>query len=174
MEERKLLVDASRESSRTFDQTMLTFGSAIFGFSIAFLKDVAPHPLPDTLGWLAASWLMFSIGLLAIALSFLFSQKACDFQIGESENLLRDRAYKSPKNTWSIATSFCNVACVVLLFLGILCWSRFALHNLGHGETPLSDEQRPKEKTGYVPPSAPPRVPTQPTSPPPPQPPTKK
>lgn len=39
MEERKTLIEAARESAKTFDQAVLAFGSAIFGASIAFLKD---------------------------------------------------------------------------------------------------------------------------------------
>ena len=62
LDERKQLVDAARESSRTFDKAVLTFGAAVFGASIAFLKDIAPHPAPDTLTWLGAAWLFFSLG----------------------------------------------------------------------------------------------------------------
>ncbi|HLZ00237.1 MAG TPA: hypothetical protein VKT33_14355 [Candidatus Angelobacter sp.] len=79
--ERIQLIDAARESARTFDKAVLTFGSAIFGFSIAFVKDVAPSPIPSTITWLAVSWLLFSVGLLAILLSFLFSHQACMFEI---------------------------------------------------------------------------------------------
>jgi hypothetical protein len=42
--EREQLIDAGRESARTFDQAVLAFGSVVFGFSIAFLKDIAPNP----------------------------------------------------------------------------------------------------------------------------------
>jgi hypothetical protein len=35
--EREQLIDAGRESARTFDQAVLAFGSVVFGFSIAFL-----------------------------------------------------------------------------------------------------------------------------------------
>jgi hypothetical protein len=83
--EREQLIDAGRESARTFDQAVLAFGSVVFGFSIAFLKDIAPKPAPETLKWLGVSWLLFSLGLLAILLSFLFSHRACMFEIGVSE-----------------------------------------------------------------------------------------
>lgn len=131
MDERKLLIEASRESSRTFDKAMLTFGSAIFGFSVAFIKDVAPHPVTVALCWLGASWSLFALGLLSICLSFLFSQSACQFQIDVSERLLKNPCYKIPKNKWSVATAICNFSCVLLLSSGILCWLWFALHNLG-------------------------------------------
>jgi hypothetical protein len=84
LEERAQLIDAARESARTFDKAVLTFGAALFGFSVAFLKDVAPHPAPGTLCWLGGAWTLFSMGLLTILLSFLFSQQACQFDISES------------------------------------------------------------------------------------------
>ena len=60
LEERKQLIDAARESARSFDKAVLAFGSVVFGFSIAFVKDIAPTPVPDTLKWLGISWLLFS------------------------------------------------------------------------------------------------------------------
>ena len=63
LEERAQLIDAARENARTFDKAVLTFGSAVFGFSIAFLKDVAPHPAPPALcgGWVAHGHLSHSV-----------------------------------------------------------------------------------------------------------------
>ena len=63
MQERDRLIDAARESARTFDKAVLTFGSAIFGASIVFLKDVAPNPHQGTLKWLGFSWFCFSTGI---------------------------------------------------------------------------------------------------------------
>jgi hypothetical protein len=141
MEERKSLIDASKESSRTFDKAMLTFGSAIFGFSIAFVKDVAPQPVAGTLGWLAGSWALFSIGLLLITLSFLFSQEACDTEIDEGMKRLQNPGHKSPPNEWSVLTKRCNYYCVVAFFLGLLCWSMFAFHNIGYRAASPSGNQ---------------------------------
>jgi hypothetical protein len=45
LKHREQLIDAAREGARTFDKAVLTFGSAVFGFSIAFLKDIAPKPV---------------------------------------------------------------------------------------------------------------------------------
>src|ERR1700730_5640330 len=134
MEERKLLIEASRESSRTFDQAMLTFGSAIFGVSIAFIKDVAPIPVHSSLGWLVASWILFPVGLLCITLSFLFSQQACEAQITESEKKLWNPEHQASTNRWSVATTICNYVCIVFIFFGIMCWLSFAFINLGQKE----------------------------------------
>jgi hypothetical protein len=69
MEERKGLIDAARESARTFDQAVLAFGSAVFGASIAFLKDVAPKAPTLYVEMAGISWGLFSIGLLGALLS---------------------------------------------------------------------------------------------------------
>jgi len=161
LDERKQLVDAARESARTFDQAVLAFGSVVFGFSIAFLKDIAPKPAPETLKWLGASWVLFSCGLLAILLSFLFSHRACMFQIGVAEKALGNKNYKPRKNPWSTATDLCNIVCVTLLFLGLLSWSMFAFDNLSHGDE-MNKVQIPSlEKKGYVPPRPPAKAPAQ-------------
>jgi hypothetical protein len=130
LDERKQLIDAARESSRTFDKAVLTFGAAVFGASIAFLKDIAPIPAAETMKWLGASWLLFSLGLLAILLSFVFSHRACMFEIDVGQKALGSCDFKRKRNLWSVATISCNFLCIALLFIGLLCWSRFALKTL--------------------------------------------
>jgi len=162
LEERKLLIDAARESARTFDKAVLTFGSVAFGFSIAFIKDIAPRPVPYSLKWLGASWLSFSVGLLAILLSFLFSHRACMFEI-ESGGKALTSSERPLKNPWSSATNWCNGLCVALLFFGLLLWAVFAFANLRSGEASMNKVEIPMEKKGYVPPSPPVKVPQQQT-----------
>jgi hypothetical protein len=167
-DERKEYIDAARESARTFDKAALTFGSAVFGFSIAFLKDIAPTPAPETLKWLGTSWVLFSFGLLAILLSFLFSHRACLFEIEVGEKTMGNKDFKRERNLWSKATNWCNIGCVVFLFLGLLCWSKFALDNLEHGDTQMNKVLIPTEKKGYVPPPSSVKAPSQQQAPTPP------
>ncbi len=165
LDERKQLVDAARESSRTFDKAVLAFGSVVFGFSIAFIKDIAPSPAPSTLGWLFGAWLLFSFGLLSIMLSFLFSHKACMVEIDRGQEWLDkfmkgEKKFEQRKNRWSVATDCCNVVCIVLLFLGLFSWSLFAYENLRQGDAQMNKVDVPVEKKGYVPPP-PPKTPPQ-------------
>ncbi len=147
LEERAQLIDAARENARTFDKAVLTFGSAVFGFSIAFLKDVAPHPAPGTLWWLGGAWASFSFGLLSILTSFLCGQQAFQFEITESTNALAP-GYQRKKNRWSTAAQCGNVLCVVFLFFGLLCWSKFAFDNLSRVDTTATTVQTPVGKEG--------------------------
>lgn len=172
--ERTQLIDAARESARTFDKAVLTFGSAVFGFSIAFLKDIAPDPTPGTLKWLLAAWCLFASGLLLILLSFLFSHRACNSQIDCLTRKLEEPSYEK-RNLWSLITDACNYLCVALLFLGLLSWSIFAYNNLKPKESmptkPMNNVPPPtreKVEKGYVPPAPPARVPKQQPTPPPP------
>jgi hypothetical protein len=139
MEERKALTDAARESTRTFDQAVLAFGAAVFGASVAFLKDVAPKPLPCSLFWLCISWSCFTLGLLAVILSFLFSHRACMARIDEGAARLNAPPAKSDekssdektrKDPWGMLTNVCNYSCIGFLFVGVVAWIVFALENL--------------------------------------------
>lgn len=171
LEERKALIEAARESSRTFDQAVLAFGSAVFAASIAFLKDVAPKPHICTVKWLALSWGCFSCGLLAILSSFLFSHRACMFLIEENDKQLKDFTYKREENRWSLFTDRCNFSCIGLLFGGLVFWSVFAVENLKYGESTMHDPKNPPPsqqiERGYVPPRNPPAQPPPPSQPPP-------
>lgn len=98
--------------------------------SVAFIKDVAPSPQGFSLKWLGISWASFTIGLLAIVLSFLFSHRACLGRIDEAAQLLLDPKAETPRNPWAQWTDRCNFLCVFFLFLGVATWSAFALENL--------------------------------------------
>lgn len=177
LDERKELVDAARESARTFDKAVLTFGSAVFGFSIAFLKEVAPHPVPTTLLWLGSAWFCFAFGLLLILLSFLFSHRACMFEIDCATRKIVNPKSRRKSNRWSTVTEWFNYICVACLFVGLLLWSVFAMKNIGQeGNEFMKRIENPPEKKGYVPPPAPakPPVARPATSPSPSAPPAKK
>ncbi len=180
LEERKLLIDAAREGARTFDKAVLTFGTALFGASIIFIKDVAPNPELFTLKWLAISWTLFSVGLLAIVLSFLFGHQACMFEIDIGAEALGKPEFKRPKNRWSTATNWANSLCVAFLFLGLVSWSVFAFENLVSSGGKMPNSQPPPSqpealKKSYTPPRTPPpppptqSVPASPSQEPPPE-----
>jgi len=178
MEERKGLVDAARESARTFDQAALAFGSAVFGASIVFLKDVASKPQSYTLKWLGTSWGCFATGLLAVMLSFLFSHRACMFEIHIGADALGKRDYERPKNRWSNLTDWANGLCVAFLFLGLISWSIFAFENLASGGSMPDNVKKPHSSENlwesYSPPRNPPPPPPAPTKFTPPPPPSDK
>jgi hypothetical protein len=130
LDERRLLIDAEREGSRTFDKAILTLASGAFGFSIAFLKDIVPHPYANTLSLLGWSWALFSLSLVTILFSFLSSQFACRFQIELTyEELI---ANTKRKNVWATITDVCNFASIIVLALAFILWGCFVYWNVIH------------------------------------------
>jgi len=77
LEERKLLIDAEREGSRSFDKTILTLSAGAFGISLTFIRQIVPNIETGTLFLLILGWTGFTISMLATLISFLTSQRAC-------------------------------------------------------------------------------------------------
>lgn len=128
LEERKLLIEALREGSRTFDKAILTVSSGAFGLTIAFMKEIAPEPFQNTLWLIATSWICFSISLIVILLSFLFSQIACREQIDIAyDSMLRNMERQTK---WGKITTLCNYISIVTLIAAIVFWGFFAFWNI--------------------------------------------
>ena len=93
-----------QKSADQHDKAILAIASGGLALSVTFLKDIAPHPLPETWKYLGISWVCFVVSILAILLSFLTSQSACRKQ----RDFLDDQYQKvSPivadkKNCWSV------------------------------------------------------------------------
>jgi hypothetical protein len=128
IDERKLLIEGIREGARTFDKSILTVTSGAFGVTIAFMKDIAPHPFSNTLCLLGCSWGLFSLSLVLILSSFLSSQKACKEQIDISYKVLVLK--ENAKTSWTMLTTILNILSIVSLVTAIILWGTFAYWNL--------------------------------------------
>jgi hypothetical protein len=87
--ERTLLIEMEQKSADQHDKAILAVASGGLALSVTFLKDIAPHPLPETLKFLGLSWICFVIGILTILLSFQTSQSACRKQRDFLDNRYR-------------------------------------------------------------------------------------
>ena len=128
IDERKLLIEALREGSQTFDKAILTLTSGAFGFSMAFLKDVAPKPFQNTMCLLSSSWFFFSLSLVVILISFLTSQKACNEQIDIAYDVIVKKEQR--QTPWATVTAVCNYVSIISLLCAIICWGCFAYWNI--------------------------------------------
>ncbi|MCX6173299.1 MAG: hypothetical protein NTZ27_00895 [Ignavibacteriales bacterium] len=128
IDERKLLIEALRESSQTFDKAILTLASGSFGFTIAFLKDIAPKPFANTLWLLAFSWFLFAVSLIVILFSFLASQKACNEGIDIAFDVIVKGEIRS--TPWRTITTVCNYISIIALIAAIIFWGCFAYFNI--------------------------------------------
>ena len=128
IEERKILVDSLRESSRTFDKAILTLASGSFGITIAFLKDIVPNPFENTKWLLYFSWSFFAFSILVILVSFLTSQKACLKQIDNTYDIIVKKS-NYVKNNWGIATTILNYSSIIVLTTAYIFWVLFIFYN---------------------------------------------
>ena len=128
LEDRKLLVDAERESARAFDKAILTLASGAFGFSIAFLKNIVPNPFANTLWLLGCAWIAFSLCIIVILFSFLSSQLACRHQIDITYDELMSEQKR--KNFWATVPDFCNFASILILAIAFSFWGCFVYWNV--------------------------------------------
>jgi hypothetical protein len=73
-DERTWLKRADHTASRDFDRAVMTLAAGALGLSIAFIQNIAPHPVHKV--WLALSWSLFASSLVLILSSLLTSQHA--------------------------------------------------------------------------------------------------
>ena len=75
LEERKLLIDAEREGSRSLDKAILVLAGGAIGLSLTTLDKFAPS------NWfLYGSWILLVLSIVLTLFSFLTSQWACSRQ----------------------------------------------------------------------------------------------
>ena len=191
LEERKLLIDAEREGSRSFDKAILTLAAGALGLSITFVDKIAPLPQAATLWLLVTSWISFGFSIIITLSSFITSQWACVRQreILDTQWLNSTQGQKSIKNRWTRVTNALNVVSILSFVAGVIFLCLFAFVNLSkegamsekkkdYGFRPQKPPAKPLEK-GFVPPKPPDKpieegyVPPKPPSKPPAVPPDK-
>lgn len=168
LDERKLLIEAERESARSFDKTIITLSAGALGFSLTFIRQIAPNPQPDTLWLLVGAWVSFALALLAILLSFLLSQSAIRRQrkIIDEEQESKKAAREQP-NCWATVTNWLNWISMGLFVIGVVSltffsYNNFASHveearmsNSAHESEEGVSKQAVRLQEGFVPPKPP-------------------
>jgi len=131
-EERKSLLNALLDQSRSFDKYVLTLAGGALGLSLVFIQQIAPQPSAETIGFLVGAWSAFGASILMTLISFLFSQKACEKQI-EILNGLLNRSLdpdRLPPNLYRTVTSLLNWISMATFVAGVASLSTFAIRNL--------------------------------------------
>jgi hypothetical protein len=104
----------------------MTLAAGALGISIAFIHNVASRPVQ--VAWLGAAWVLFSLSLLLILVSFLTSQLALRKEIAWI-----DSGRPEGDNTSGNAgrrTVTLNCLAALALIAGVGCLLVFALYNL--------------------------------------------
>jgi uncharacterized membrane protein len=135
LEERKSLVDAEREGSRSFDKAILTLAAGAFGLSLTFIRQIVPNIESGTMFMLICAWVGFCISLFSTLISFLTSQSACLKQIEILELKYfgnhSDRDKKANiKNKASDWTGRLNILSIFTFIIGVIFLAIFSISNL--------------------------------------------
>jgi hypothetical protein len=120
---RQHLVQARENASRDYDKALLTLAAGALVISIAFIHNIAPHP--KDIGFVIATWILFSVSLVSIVTSLLTSQRELLAAINRHDKGIPDvrPESKSPTNLLSIIAG-------VTFLMGVVGLVVFALLNL--------------------------------------------
>lgn len=69
--ERDRLIGSHKDASDAFDRALMTLSAGALGLSIAFVKDIAPHP--HSIWAIKTSWVAMALALVLVMLSFAAS-----------------------------------------------------------------------------------------------------
>ncbi|MFA5065076.1 MAG: hypothetical protein WC566_06395 [Dehalococcoidia bacterium] len=133
LEERKSLIFAIFEQSKSFDRWILTLAGGTFGLSLVFINQIAPNLQSGTLGFLVTAWVLFAISILSTLLSFLVSQETHYKQIKDIHELLKgetDRSKELPLNIYGRITKGLNYCSMSTFVIGVAFLITFAALNL--------------------------------------------
>ncbi len=121
---RQWLYQTHHTASRDYDKALMMIAGGGLGVSIAFIRDVGPHP---NMKWLlGAGWLLLALSLLVILIAFVTSQKALLREIGD----LDDPAAKPRPDLYAKWTTRLNSVSGGCCVLGVVCVVIFAGYNL--------------------------------------------
>jgi hypothetical protein len=135
--ERYSLIRSQVEQARQFDKYILALASGTFGFSVVFMRYIAPNPGLSTIPLITAALVNFGASIFSTLLSFLMSQKAIVKQLEitdlwyEKETELDEHESKNKFADW---TARLNWISIILFVIGGVFLIRFVALNLLVGE----------------------------------------
>jgi hypothetical protein len=132
LQERRDLIQAEAEQTRSFDKSILTLSAGALGLSLTFIKDVVPKFTPCT-GWLLyAGWASFVLSLLLTLSSFQTSIWAIRHQraiLDEEATSVVGKIERS-RNLSSQFTALLNWSALILFVLGAAALALFVAINI--------------------------------------------
>lgn len=126
LDERRLLIEAEQKGAQQFDKAILALAGGALAISITFIKNIAPHPIIETIYLLERAWIAFILSLLSTLCSFLTSQSACRRQ----RDIIELEESHNEKNKYATCTKWLNIFSIIFFILGIAYLSIFCIENI--------------------------------------------
>lgn len=131
--ERKILIDAERDTAHQFDKAILTLAAGALALSITFINQIAPQPKPNSIYFLITAWSFFGLSILSTLISFLTSQIACRQmrEVLDQQQVTKNKDYKEPSaKTWTNVLNYFSIGSFIL---GVIFLVIFSSVNLFQG-----------------------------------------
>lgn len=130
LEQRKSLLAALLDQSRSFDKYVLTLASGALGLSLVFIERIVPRPSAASASYLVGAWICFGASILITLVSFLCSQRACLKQINILNGLLDGSLEKATPNVFTWVTGLLNWLSMLAFMAGVALLTTFSIQNL--------------------------------------------
>ncbi len=133
LEERKLLIEAERETAQQFDKAILTLAAGALALSITFMQQIVPHPKSESIYPLIGAWISFCLSMLLTLISFLTSQAACRRQrdiLDEEMSQINKKSSGTKDNKAAFWTNQLNYFSIGFFILGVILLIVFSAINL--------------------------------------------
>lgn len=127
LETRKDYILQQKEQIQEYAKYLMSVSCGIFGISFIFIEKMVKEPIKCK-EFLLASWISFSIAIVAIILSFLLSKKAFEKEIDILDDAQSGKS-KIKKNHWNFWVRISNTFSLAFI-LGIIFLFIFAYKNL--------------------------------------------
>ena len=113
---RKELTDKSLYNDSQYDKSILTLSSGSLLLSLTFIKDIVPIKQASILWSLHLSWILFTITIILVFVSFRLSQIAINKHLKNATEYYLRNADPFPPNKYATCTEVINYLSGITFF----------------------------------------------------------
>jgi hypothetical protein len=147
LKERSILIDAERESARSFDKFILTLSAGSFGLSLTFITKIVLYFNRWTIWLLAVAWISFVVSILSTLISFLTSQAGCRRQRDILDKIFKDKiATDQEINKPAQWTEWLNIVSIIFFVIGAIFLIIFSITNVCEGGCKMGENDKTSVK----------------------------
>jgi len=117
-EYRNYLIASKQTSQNTLDKYLISLSSGSLGLSIVFVNNIIKGNPIYCKSFLTISWVLFSITILLVLISFLSSIYSFSKAISQTDsNKIQN---EEPGGTWNLITKILNIIGVIFFLFGLI------------------------------------------------------
>ena len=130
IQERNLLYGHQQNQYDKYEKAILTLGTALFAFSVAYLRLLPVDVVVQAKWLLIASWIGFGVSIVAVLLSFLMNARGFDEEIRAAEKAMCDASVLRERNPWGLPVRLLYGLAGFAIATGVISLICFSIVNL--------------------------------------------